>query len=285
MHRPFFGPRIKLERAREQIIQLGVLEREFFDSNAPTMDTETEPGTGNKLVFIRLRADVPPLVHVLTGEVVYHLRSALDQVAVALARMSTGNPDLAKIAFPSGKHISAFNEEISKKLKGVDEDFIELIRQLAPHGNETDNKIACREQIPYTGNIDFYHVFPMANHDNHREIIPASAHGALQILSNFHFVNSIGGITIDGTLRSLEQGILLTTLAPNGAFEPRNPQAKLRISGKLLLGNVGTLSGKPLVHSLATMHNATERALRHIEGACIEMGRIDSNGELIGKCP
>ena len=102
MSDPLLGPRIKLERANHHLIELERTEREFFEQNPCRIvfDTKTQPG--HKLAKLVLDARPPVIMHVLAGELIYQLRSALDQAAVAFARLSRKSINVKKVQFPTG---------------------------------------------------------------------------------------------------------------------------------------------------------------------------------------
>ena len=93
MSHPLSGPRTKLDRANHHLFELERAERDFFNANPVRFGIELDPKTGHKLAKFFLDAPLPDIFHILAGEAIYQMRSSLDQIAVALARMSADKPE------------------------------------------------------------------------------------------------------------------------------------------------------------------------------------------------
>ncbi len=257
---PLFGPFLKIQRAKQHLAYLADIERQFFQSAQSKLIEKVDPATGNREVRVILDAEVPEEIHILCGEVIYQIRSALDQLAVSLARLSNGPVKLKDIYFPTGNSDLDFQRQLNEKTKGIDPDLVLQITLAKPFDG---------------GNDVLRSVFPLANVDKHLELIPTHAGGFIDGMSHFELSDFVGtGITIDGKLQSLYDGVLITTLSPTGHFKPRNAQARLQINGQITFGDISPVQFEPVVQCLAKRIDAVEKVVRDIDGYCQETNRI-----------
>ncbi|MCF6113882.1 hypothetical protein [Mesorhizobium muleiense] len=258
MTSPLYRPEIKIRRARRKLGELEGACGKFFQENTPVLvfDTDTQPG--HKLAKIRLDASLPEDVHVITGEIIYHLRSSLDQIAVAFGRMSAAQPNVKNIYFPTGDNLTGFNADVASKLAGVDADLVQEIVGLKPYDGGDDTLRA---------------IFRMANVDKHLELIPASTAGHLAGMNDFTIRGAWTAFIIGG-MESLKDGVIISDLFPEGTITPNNPDAKIRIAGDILLGNVSIYNGEQLLPFLDRLVTKGEEVYGHLAGFCRRTSRI-----------
>lgn len=262
MTNPLLGPKLKIERAYRHLVDLERAEREFFEQNPASLDIEVDPKTGDKLAKVRIKAPPPEMLHVISGELIYQLRSSLDQIAVALARLSVNPTTLKKIYFPTGegrKALKDFKGQIRHKLAGVDRDLIKEVIRLRPYEGGNENLRA---------------VFPMANVDKHTELIPVASFGSLSGLSNFEFVMTGESGLVIGAAGSLIDGLEICNLGPDGRVTPKGPNAQVRVSGQIVLGNVPAYEGLPLIPFLRGLCDSTAEAYDRILDRLVKTGRV-----------
>lgn len=254
------GPQIKIKRAHQHLQNLQKFEKIFFDQSSPVIDIRYDDKVNRKLVKIRLEAAVPEIIHVISGELIYQLRSALDQLAVAFARMSVLKPNATNIYFPTGDNIRAFNASILKNLVDVDFDLVEKIRQTCAYDG---------------GDEILRAVFRMANIDKHIEMIPAATSGQLSVLSHFTISGAHTGLII-GVPGSLYDGVVISELMPDGIFMPNNPDAKIHVDGQFMLGKASIYEGKPLISFLNDMTIKTSEVFDEFFLYCQKTSRTPS---------
>jgi hypothetical protein len=258
MTHPLYGPQVKIQRAGQKLVELEASCREFFNKNSPRLVVQPDPESGNKLVKVVLDEQPPVDISILTGEIIYHLRSSFDQIAVAFARMSTPRPSDRGIYFPTADGLKAFNIECADKLIGVDADLVDQIARLKPYDGGDDT---------------FRAIFRMAKVDKHLELIPTGAAGQIRNISHFKIDKMAMGIVIAGP-QSLKEGVLLTKLAPGGTITPNHPDAKLQISGEIVLGNVSIYNGRKLVGFLEALVASATEAYNKLVTFCHKTGRF-----------
>jgi hypothetical protein len=261
MTSPLLGPKLKIDRANAHLVHLKAIENKFFQANNPEIVIDIDPQTGNKVVKAILREPPPEILHVIAGELIYQLRSSLDQIAVAMARLSVAKPNPKRVYFPTGQDLKGFKAAARSHLKSFDRDFVKAVIGLRPYDG---------------GNDALRAVFQMGNIDKHMELIPAATMGRLAGLNHFTIRHGVGAaIKLDGRYHALTDGMVITTLLPHGEFTPRSANSQIRVAGMVTLGNVGVphFDGRPLLPFMEEMIRATESAYRQIYALFIRSGR------------
>lgn len=256
------------------------VEQAFWNNCKPFIDTNPDPETGRRFAKVRVTQPPPEMIHVLAAEIIYHLRSTLDQIAVRLAIMSgVSKGNLSKVYFPSGRGPkelvldargeskprhrarSAGRSSVKRregKIERLDRDLIKLI---------------LREK-PYQGGDDeLFSIFPLANIDKHVELIPAANHGQITGIDSFSVQNAIaGGIRDSGG--NLYDGIKFSELGAHGTIEPRHPNARIQVSGQITFGNTKVYGGAPIVPVLNRLIQRESRLLDNVVNHCRSTGRL-----------
>lgn len=249
------GPELKIQRAETHAHELERLEIEFVHRQKPRIvfDTETEPG--HKLVKVVLDARPPDVMQMLAAEAIYHLRSCLDQLMVALARASNDAPGIRNIHFPTGDSVKGFETSFARNTVGLDEPFRELVYESRAYdgGNETLRRI-----------------FRLANTDKHIELLPISTGDICNILlEQFTIEDAYTAIVLAGGQR-LDEGVVIADLMPHGKFAPRNDHAKLEIGVQIMIGEPdGNFAPAPLrtwmPDAVASVRQILRRARHHLD--------------------
>lgn len=265
MNDPLLGPRIKLDRANHHLVELERTERQFFDQNPCRIIYDTQSKPGRKLAKIILDARPPEIIHVLAGELIYQLRSALDQTAVAFARLSSGPTKPKHIHFPTGDSFKGF----VASCKAFNRPKNRLVGNLRHF--DCDLRKAILRTKPYDGgNEALRAVFRMANIDKHMDLIAIDSLGGIKGLSDFTF---IGGGIVAGPPADLNEGVVFSDMEPDGKIIPNHPNAKINVAGQITIGDVDpSLRGKPLVRALAEMVKEVRGAHGRFEDVLIGRG-------------
>jgi hypothetical protein len=255
---PFIGPKLKIERAYAHLVDLERSEREFFEHNQPSLVVERDLDSGDKLAKVKLNAPTPEIIHVIAGELIYQLRSSLDQIAVACARLSSGRTRDRDVYFPCGDSISTFEDSCTRYLAGFDVDLANQIRHTKAYDGGNDNLRA---------------VFRMGNIDKHLNLVPTAAYGNINGISNFTVREAKIGFIISGP-NSLYDGLVISNLGTNGTITPNNPNAHIAVSGYIVLGNVSIYNGNPIIPFLAKLCDATRDVYENIVNHCQTSNRF-----------
>ena len=271
---PLLGPRIKLQRAQHHLVELERTERQFFEANPCRIVFDTESQPGHKLAKIVLDARPPEIMHVIAGELIYQLRSALDQTAVAFARLSSGPTKPKQVHYPTGESWRDFKA----KCCGVDKS-----GKLVGHLRHFDGDLrkAIMRTRPYNGgNETLRAVFRMANIDKHMELIAIGASGGIRGMKDFNISGAHIGLLI-GPDGNLNEGVVFSDLLPEGTITPKNAQAQIHVAGQVTLGDVSPYTREPLVPFLRSMVEEVGRVHARLEALLVETGRKiaqDSSG-------
>lgn len=129
------GPRLKVERAKEHIVQLHAAIEKFVASDPYTHFTEDDPETGD-LIY---RVTVEPHANeglgdlaVIAGDAVHNLRSALDLLMWQLVDASGGKPG-RHTTFPIARSEKKFVSGSARCIKGASPAVQQLVAELKPY--------------------------------------------------------------------------------------------------------------------------------------------------------
>jgi len=126
----------KVNRTKAQIQNLDEAVRSFVSTNSYEIVSDLNfDGTERIWRFVLTNSDTSDLA-VMAGEIIHNLRSALDNIACAVAEKHCGRTD--RTYFPFGKDVDIFETQLRLKGKDLPDDAIAMIRALKPYagGNE-----------------------------------------------------------------------------------------------------------------------------------------------------
>ncbi len=285
----FHGPLLKIERAKFLLLEMSGIEANFWQQCQPTVEPEIDAATGQRFAVARIPDYPPEIIHVLSAEIIYHLRSSLDQIAVKLAVMSgVTKSKLRNIYFPSGQNVSELrlaacgetDDDFAKrkktkpgskrnvgKIEGLDNDLIELILGQNPYPE---------------GDYELYSIFPLAIIDKHVELIPTANRGQFTGAEHFSYKNCIVAIILDGG-GNLNEGMRISELGPDGSITKLHPDAKMRISGQIAFGNTPVYEGHPIATVLDKLIIRVSRLIQTVTDHCIKTGRMENPMDRVSK--
>ena len=126
------GVNAKIQRAQDQIERLARDIEASCEDQRALFSEELRPDVGDKIWIFRGETPVVPIEYsVRLGEIVYNLRSALDQLVWQLVHANYKAPSHLN-EFPIFDDESRFNEAIKRKLKGVSQESSAKIKEMQP---------------------------------------------------------------------------------------------------------------------------------------------------------
>jgi hypothetical protein len=154
------GSYVKLRRAEQLCRELSEAIDEFAQSK-PYEVQIVQDGDGWQQAILRVRATPDPVWGAIYGDAASSIRAALDYLANALTLLS-GNPR-EDCSFPVYKREAEFDKNARKKLPGVGQEHIRLLREVQPfHDQEPAEHPLAQMQL-------------ISNADKHRKLQPAFA--------------------------------------------------------------------------------------------------------------
>jgi hypothetical protein len=93
MTKPFYGARLKIERANQHINELYLQSREFAKTGPYSVVVEDDPETGDSVLQIRMDQPAPERILLIVGDALHNLRSALDFAMSDIEFETTGARD------------------------------------------------------------------------------------------------------------------------------------------------------------------------------------------------
>jgi len=126
------GVKAKIQRAQDEIERLAKDIANSCEVQRALFSEELRPDIGDKIWVFRGETPIVPIEYsVRLGEIIYNLRSALDQLVWQLVNANYKTPGRHN-EFPIFEDESRFNEAVKRKLKGVSQDSSDKIKEMQP---------------------------------------------------------------------------------------------------------------------------------------------------------
>src|ERR1051325_4586005 len=111
--------REKIKRANKHLVDLEVARNRFFDEPKPyVIEREHDPQTGDDVFKINHLREPPIEIALIAGDVIHHVRSALDHLACQLVAVK-GNPVTDQTSFPIFKGAKINKRTFTGKVEGM----------------------------------------------------------------------------------------------------------------------------------------------------------------------
>ena len=126
------GINAKIQRAQDEIERLAKDIADSCEAQRALFSEELRPDVGDKIWVFRGETPIVPIEYsVRLGEIIYNLRSALDQLVWQLVHANYKTPGRHN-EFPIFEDESRFNEAVKSKLKGVSQESSDKIKEMQP---------------------------------------------------------------------------------------------------------------------------------------------------------
>ena len=146
------GVNAKVQRAQDQIERLARDIEASCEDQRALFSEELRPDVGDKIWIFRGETPIVPIEYsIRLGEIVYNLRSALDQLVWQLVHANYKAPSHLN-EFPIFDDESRFNEATKRKLKGVSQESLAIIKEMQPF--RKDDKWSALKTVHSLCNID-----------------------------------------------------------------------------------------------------------------------------------
>jgi hypothetical protein len=138
MTHPLDGCRAKLNRAIELTTELEDKLRQFLSANPKPYNVKGEHRNEDREFHLVVSGPQPPLIFsVLAGEIIHHLRSALDHAIWAIATCKMSSPSESspseRLQFPICDSKMGFEKSISNGvIKGVGDEAAKIVESVQP---------------------------------------------------------------------------------------------------------------------------------------------------------
>lgn len=254
---PFTSSQIKLDRAKEHFYTLQTEIQTFLDSKPYELRIEEEPQTGDLVYRVRVKAEPPIKLSLITGDIIHNLRSALDHLIYQLIVINGKTPN-KNSAFPIYTRKADFDTDGHKKINGIGAAATTIIKAIKPYKE---------------GNLHLWQLSQLDNADKHRLIITVgSAHRNIIIdmayaLRQFPRTRDLPPMPI--ALRSQDREFPLKDnaevfrimKAARGTSDEANHQATFEIA----IGEGEIIQGDSLVESLQKFIEETESVITQFQ--------------------
>lgn len=162
----------KIARTKEHLRVFDAESLEFFKQSRPTFIRKTN-GAEHWLVCYTEDAFPPVRLSVLVGEVLFNLRSALDNLVCGLIKTQDHMSECDKSEFPIFLDEAKFKEKSGRLLRGVPGPASQLIEDFQPWRRPENSR-----------SLDpLWIIHDLCNHDKHRALnLAVCAHKGLSII-------------------------------------------------------------------------------------------------------
>lgn len=146
------GIHAKLQRAQDQIEQLSRDIAASCEAQRQLFSEELRPDVGDKIWIFRGETPIVPIEYsVRLGEIIYNLRSSLDQLIWQLVHANYKAPS-HRNEFPIFDDESRFNNAVKTKLAGVSQQSLARIKEMQPF--RKNDKWSALKTLHFLCNID-----------------------------------------------------------------------------------------------------------------------------------
>lgn len=157
---PLEGPKLKIQRTNGHIADVSQCIIDFLEANPAEIFTDDGPGNGEQCIKVRAMGQPPAKIAVICGEVLYGLRSALDQLACALATQN-GHSNVSDTYFPfAGSKDDFESDTTQRKIRKLSADAVSIMHKIGPYKG---------------GNDLLWALNKLCNTDKHQMLIPMAA--------------------------------------------------------------------------------------------------------------
>ncbi|MBI2260446.1 MAG: hypothetical protein HYU62_02130 [Caulobacterales bacterium] len=242
----------KIARARTLLNDFQVEEQAYRGSLQLKL-VEVPDETGLRHITIKAEETVPDNAALIAAEIVYHARSALDQMVVEIGRQN-GINNTEHLYFPFTRSADEFGKKRAQdKMLGLPDDVKEMLARLEPYED---------------GNPRLWGIGTFANVDKHRMLIPVVAFGSGGELSGVDFNSGrhpgSTGIVLGGPA-NLNEGLVISKIGPDGYIRIRG---RIGVRVQIVFGDVPAFSGREAVPTLNSLIDLSESILKSFSAHC-----------------
>jgi hypothetical protein len=250
----FEGPLAKIDRAKEHLKTARSVEVDFFSDLKGEIRLSPIAGSTSQNALIVSDQTPPIMMSILVSEVIYHVRSALDQSVIAALRQSgiTSKKKLKNRYFPSGDDANGFKNDCDKYLEGM-------------HSKSSD---VIRKSNNFTGGSDYLRaVFMASNTDKHWELIATGNYAAPTGSTGYTF----SGVSVEfGPAGNVNEGIPIGVVHAGGSIAPNMPSAHIPLTGHFTIEEMYHYAGSPIIQTLESALSQSEGIIKElVEGTIV----------------
>lgn len=251
---PFFGSKLKIDRAKQHVQQLSMEIKAFVEANPIGLIREDHAKSGQHRWRVTGVKALPPIWSCYIGDAVHNLRSALDLLVCALVRANRRQVK-RKNGFPFSDSAKEFETDGLARVQGASPAAINLIRQLKPYKGGDGNKT-------------LFLIHELDVLDKHKMIIPVGA-ASIRVAFKLEMPtipghpNRIEGFRLSLTPKDrqfpLQDGAVVFA-APIGEFD-YDPQLTIQVA----FGEGQIVKGEPVIPTLDQLGGFVESVIADFE--------------------
>ncbi|MFD5633541.1 hypothetical protein ACFWJM_05260 [Streptomyces sp. NPDC127077] len=162
--------RLKFERSRRHLAELGNEIKSYLDREPFHVHSEEDEATGDLVFRVEVRESPPVALGLPLGDAIHSARSALDYLAWQLVVAGGGTPGVNTM-FPISETETKFHGDYERRLQGASASAVVAVQALRPFGGGDDR---------------FWRLHKLDIEDKHRLLIPVgAAHASVNVSFTF----------------------------------------------------------------------------------------------------
>ena len=133
MSHPLDGAYLRITRATEHVAELEGLVSAYGQSELDGISVDIDPNTFHLTLDFAEQVASSPMISVVSGEVLYNLRAALDYLVFELAKLDSGGVEQDGTQFPIEDSVGHFTARRKTFLKGFSDEHVAVIEGYQPY--------------------------------------------------------------------------------------------------------------------------------------------------------
>lgn len=235
--------RIKVERAKKHLRDLGVVRDRFINSKPYQIEIRPDPQTGYNVFYITSLQAAPAEIGLVAGDVIHNLRSALDHLAYQLVYVS-GATHTKQTSFPIWDDPAEYKHQRVRKVQGMTQRAIDAIDATEPYQGGKGAGLWC---LHYLDIADKHHALL---------ITPVNLTGASFVVPGFweRDYKGVGGVSFPKFGKRLEEGDVIATREPNRGCD-------INFTLDVAFTKPDVIEGKPVIETLQRLADLVDNLI------------------------
>ncbi len=205
------GARLKLKRAKQHIRDFNSRIRAFKKTNPCTLASKKDSQSGYQKCCVKSIKKLPAELPVISGDVLFNLRSALDHVAMQLWIASGRDGRERDVQFPIAESPAKFSAAISGQIKGARPDIVKALTAIEAYDGGRGHQLWVLKEL---NNVDKHRLLlrvatgrrPLDMGDITRAMAPRAIRRKFAALGKLYFTPNGPTRTMPHVLYSLNKG-------------------------------------------------------------------------------
>lgn len=244
----------KIERAKEHVRDLDCRIAAFRKTEPYRIVADQEAKPPNRVYRVQVRSQPPPVISIVAGEAIQHLRGVLDHLAWQLVKANGGAPS-RDTSFPIFEVPGKYKAKSPRKVQGMSAAAVSNVESVQPYQSGYDALWELQE----LNNIDKHRLLLVAGFGLHRFRFSATYNHPImegpqvkQFIAEFFAAVPAEGASRPPSFVMLQDG---AEIGMNWLDGPLQHDEQFELTYEIAFGEPKIVEGKPI---LPFLHQATQ---------------------------